>query len=131
VLHTIHVEDLTVFLQEFFGFLGVTAESAKDLWPEDSLTRRQERAARLTARLQKYGSALVRRRCTIEKLRQRTRQDHSVLERHEEHYQFLLARVVRIKKKLRRLQDRIYAARTAASTTFRISSVPVRATLPK
>ncbi len=120
-----------MFLQEFFGFLGVTVESARDLWPEDSLTRRQEQAARLTTRLQQHGRALVRRRCTIEKLRQSTRQNHRILERHEEHYQFLLARVVRIKKKLRRLQDRIYATRTAACTTFRISSRPVQGNLKR
>jgi hypothetical protein len=67
-------EDLAVFLQEFLDVLGWPLQKVDDLWPEDPVTRRQEKVARLSKALQQGHRALVHRRLVIERLRQRIQQ---------------------------------------------------------
>ena len=101
---------------EFLDVLGLPVAEEPDSSPEARSARLQQEIIRLTSTLQRCHSALVRWRIKIERLRQRlgchlaqvdpraVERAKLRIERHEVNYQRLLARTIRVKRKVTALR---------------------------
>ena len=114
-----------MFMRQFFEVLGLPIQDAQDLWPDDLATRLHEKSTRLRKRLQRGYLALVRCRRRIEVLRHgagRGRIEsiataniaNARLNRLECRYLSILERVMRLKQKQARIQNRLRDLQLAA-----------------
>ncbi len=98
--------------RQFFDVLGLPIQDWNDVWPKDEQDIERERQARLSQRFQKIYSAMLRRRQAIESLKQQIEngRDEEMadgrrrIQRHEQRYQVLLAKMKRIRTAARKVQ---------------------------
>jgi len=100
-------------MREFLDALGLPTDGWADELPVDHAAQRRAKIIRLTKRIQKIRSAMIRRKQRIERLQREVGVEESAdaricvrIQRHEAHYQALIS---------------FYAATQAKLTTARIT----------